>query len=279
MKKNGFIATSLIYSFFLAFVALVSVILATYSYYRTILNTLNKDILSGLNTEIQSKYITLENLIKNGSFEDDLSEWRERINIEIPAYSENISAHGSKSLRLNTGNYTADSQIQQPVTVPTNIASISGKHQYYLRFRIFRNGNLVFAGGNRDDDYAAKAYANISVASDSKIGLGGAFTNWSLASMVIEGNAASSITVNFTANNSVLDHQGKTDIDVGGGRALSVYIDDVMLIDVTELSSKLGISGDALKNRLDGTSCGATDWDCQNRKLEYFDSKYSYELD
>ena len=67
MKKNGFIATSLIYSFFLAFVALVSVILTTYSYYRTILNTLNKDILGGLNTEIQSKYITLENLIQNGS--------------------------------------------------------------------------------------------------------------------------------------------------------------------------------------------------------------------
>lgn len=274
MKKNGFIATSLIYSFFLAFVALVSVILTTYSYYRTILNTLNKDILSGLNTEIQSKYITLENLIQNGSFEDSTNKWGSQVNVEIPAASENISAHGAKSLRLNTGNYTADSQIQQPVTVPTNIASISGKHQYYLRFRIFRNGNLVFSGGD-----AANAYANISVATNSKIGLGGAFTNWSLASMVIEGNAASSITVNFTANNSVLDHQGKTDTDVGGGRALSVYIDDVMLIDVTELSSKLGISGDALKNRLDGTSCGATDWDCQNRKLEYFDSKYSYELD
>ena len=96
--------------------------------------------------------------------------------------------------------------------------------------------------------------------------------------MVIEGNAASSITVNFTANNSVLDHQGKTDTNEGS-RALSVYIDDVMLIDVTELSSKLGLSGDALKSRLDGTNCGATDWDCQNHKLEYFDSKYSYELD
>lgn len=274
MKKNGFIATSLIYSFFLAFVALVSVILATYSYYRTILNTLNKDILSGLNTEIQSKYITLENLIQNGSFEDSTNKWGSQVNVEIPAASENISAHGAKSLRLNTSNYTANSQVQQSVTVPTNIASISGKHQYYLRFRIFRNGNLVFSGGD-----AANAYANISVATNSKIGLGGAFTNWSLASMVIEGNAASSITVNFTANNSVLDHQGKTDTDVGGGRALSVYIDDVMLIDVTELSSKLGISGDALKNRLDGTSCGTTDWDCQNRKLEYFDSKYSYELD
>ena len=274
MKKNGFIATSLIYSFFLAFVALVSVILTTYSYYRTILNTLNKDILSGLNTEIQSKYITLENLIQNGSFEDSTNKWESQVNVEIPAASENISAHGANSLRLNTSNYTANSMIQQSVTVPTNIASISGKHQYYLRFRIFRNGNLVFSGGD-----AANAYANISVATNSKIGLGGAFTNWSLASMVIEGNAASSITVNFTANNSVLDHQGKTDTDVGGGRALSVYIDDVMLIDVTELSSKLGISGDALKNRLDGTSCGTTDWDCQNRKLEYFDSKYSYELD
>ena len=273
MKKNGFIATSLIYSFFLAFVALVSVILATYSYYRTILNTLNKDILSGLNTEIQSKYITLENLIQNGSFEDGTNKWGSQVNVEIPAASENISAHGANSLRLNTGNYTANSQVQQPVVVPDNIASISGKHQYYLRFRIFRNGNLVFSGGD------ANAYANISAAPDSKIGLGGVFTNWSLASMVIEGNAAPSITVNFTANNSVLDHQGKTDTDVGGGRALSVYIDDVMLIDVTELSSKLGISGTALKNRLDGTSCGATDWDCQNRKLEYFDSKYSYELD
>ena len=273
MKKNGFIATSLIYSFFLAFVALVSVILTTYSYYRTILNTLNKDILSGLNTEIQSKYITLENLIQNGSFEDSTNKWESQVNVEIPEASENISAHGANSLRLNTGNYTADSQVQQPVVVPDNIASISGKHTYYLRFRIFRNGNLVFSGGD------ANAYANISAAPDSKIGLGGVFTNWSLASMVIEGNAAPSITVNFTANNSVLDHQGKTDTDVGGGRALSVYIDDVMLIDVTELSSKLGISGDALKNRLDGTSCGTTDWDCQNRKLEYFDSKYSYELD
>lgn len=273
MKKNGFIATSLIYSFFLAFVALVSVILTTYSYYRTILNTLNKDILSGLNTEIQSKYITLENLIQNGSFEDSTNKWESQVNVEIPTASENISAHGANSLRLNTSNYTANSMIQQSVTIPTNIASISGKHQYYLRFRIFRNGNLVFSGGD------ANAYANISAAPDSKIGLGGVFTNWSLASMVIEGNAAPSITVNFTANNSVLDHQGKTDTDVGGGRALSVYIDDVMLIDVTELSSKLGISGTALKNRLDGTSCGATDWDCQNRKLEYFDSKYSYELD
>lgn len=272
MKKNGFIATSLIYSFFLAFVALVSVILATYSYYRTILNTLNKDILSGLNTEIQSKYITLENLIKNGSFEDSTNKWGSQVNVEIPAASENISAHGANSLRLNTGNYTANSQVQQPVVVPDNIASISGTHTYYLRFRIFRNGNLVFSGGD------ANAYANISVDTNKKIYLGGVFTNWSLASMVIEGNAASSITVNFTANNSVLDHQGKTDTNEGG-RALSVYIDDVMLIDVTELSSKLGISGDVLKNRLDGTSCGATDWDCQNRKLEYFDSKYSYELD
>ena len=146
MKKNGFIATSLIYSFFLAFVALVSVILTTYSYYRTILNTLNKDILGGLNTEIQSKYITLENLIQNGSFEDSTNKWGSQVNVEIPASSENISAHGANSIRLNTGNYTANSQVQQPVVVPDNIASIGGTHTYYLRFRIFRNGNLVFSG-------------------------------------------------------------------------------------------------------------------------------------
>ena len=138
--------------------------------------------------------------------------------------------------------------------------------------RIFDN---VACSISRDN---VNAYANISVAPDSKIGLGGVFANWSLASMIVTGTAASNITVNFTANNSVLDHQGVTDTDAGG-RALSVYIDDVMLIDVTELSSKLGLSGDALKNRLDGTNCGATDWDCQNHKLEYFDNKYSYELD
>ena len=272
MKKNGFIATSLIYSFFLAFVALVSVILTTYSYYRTILTTLNKDILSGLNTEIQSKYLTLENLIQNGSFEDGTNKWGSQVNVEIPATSDNISAHGANSIRLNTGNYTANSMIQQSLTIPSNIASISGKHQYYLRFRIFRNGNLVFSGGD------ANAYANISADTNKKIGLGGTFTNWSLASMIVTADVTPNITVNFVANNSVLDHQGVTDT-TAGGRALSVYIDDVMLVDVTELSSKLGLSGDALKNRLDGTNCGATDWDCQNRKLEYFDSKYSYELD
>lgn len=54
MKNKGFIATSLIYSFFLVFLALLAVILSSYVFNDKLLSTFNKSILNRMNREIDS---------------------------------------------------------------------------------------------------------------------------------------------------------------------------------------------------------------------------------
>ena len=54
-KKNGFIATSLIYSFFLVFITLFLTIIADYLQNKVLLNTIESDIKEDIN---KTKYIT-----------------------------------------------------------------------------------------------------------------------------------------------------------------------------------------------------------------------------
>ena len=49
MKKNGFIATSLIYSFFLVFIAIIATLLNSYIASKTILDRYNEEITNDLN--------------------------------------------------------------------------------------------------------------------------------------------------------------------------------------------------------------------------------------
>ena len=53
MHKNGFIATSLIYSFFLIFLAIIANILFSYAHNRILLNNINEGILDDLNESIK----------------------------------------------------------------------------------------------------------------------------------------------------------------------------------------------------------------------------------
>ena len=74
MKKNGFIATSVMYSFFVVFALLSLTILATYSHYRSLNTSLNSSILDELNLRIVNKYARLTNLVKDGNFDDE-DDW------------------------------------------------------------------------------------------------------------------------------------------------------------------------------------------------------------
>lgn len=81
MKNNsGFIATSLIYTFFLAFIAILTALLGAYIANKTILDRYNNDVLDRINTgnhkiTVYSSYsnidggVMLTNLIKNGTFD------------------------------------------------------------------------------------------------------------------------------------------------------------------------------------------------------------------
>lgn len=90
MKNNsGFIATSLIYTFFLAFIAILTALLGAYIANKTILERYNNDVLDRINTgnhriTIYSSYsnidggVMLTNLIKNGTFayeEGSFKDW------------------------------------------------------------------------------------------------------------------------------------------------------------------------------------------------------------
>lgn len=86
MKNRGFIATSLIYSFFLVFVAIITALLRNYLADKTILDRFN----STAQEELNSRYytvtvfsknaniqqgITLTNLVNNGNFEKGINQW------------------------------------------------------------------------------------------------------------------------------------------------------------------------------------------------------------
>ena len=69
--KNGFISSSLMFSFFLVFILLTVLVLTSYMHYNSLIKNLNGTILDGLNEHIASKYSGVKNLIKNGDLSTD----------------------------------------------------------------------------------------------------------------------------------------------------------------------------------------------------------------
>ena len=67
-NKNGFIASSLMFSFFLVFILLTVLVLTSYTHYNLLINNLNGDILDDLNTNIAKKYVAIRNFVRNGTF-------------------------------------------------------------------------------------------------------------------------------------------------------------------------------------------------------------------
>ena len=66
-KKNGFIATSLMFSFFIIFLTMSLMIMATYTHYQGLINNLNSGVLKDLNDNvIVKKYTTLINSAADG---------------------------------------------------------------------------------------------------------------------------------------------------------------------------------------------------------------------
>lgn len=87
MNKKGFIATSLIYSFFLAFISIVAVLLSAFIANKTILDRFNGKVQDDLNTStfVVTVYArnanikdgrTMTNLLSNGDFSQNLDFWK-----------------------------------------------------------------------------------------------------------------------------------------------------------------------------------------------------------
>lgn len=144
MKKDGFIATSLIYSFFLVFIAVISALLNNYIANKTILDRFNSEVMNDLNSDTYTVIVTsksaniingmtLTNLISNGHFDDGKSFWES--NPKNSPYFSTALYMGNQSL-FKSNNNLANLYMYQTVYL------ISGSI-YYFSIEYAHNSSTV----------------------------------------------------------------------------------------------------------------------------------------
>lgn len=137
-NKSGFIATSLIYTFFLAFIAILTALLSNYIANKTILDRYNSDTQSKLNGGIGkiSLYVsyasvdggkTITNLVHNGNFSsvdasNNLTDW------SVQGGGNFQAADFGKRCVIKTG---SSGNLSQPI-------SVDASHKYYLRMEYYQ---------------------------------------------------------------------------------------------------------------------------------------------
>ena len=137
-NESGFIATSLIYTFFLAFIAILTALLSNYIANKTILDRYNSDTQSKLNGGIGkiSLYVsyasvdggkTITNLVRNGNFSsvdgsNNLADW------SVQGGGNFQAADFGKRCVIKTG---ASGNLSQPI-------SVDSTHKYYIRMEYYQ---------------------------------------------------------------------------------------------------------------------------------------------
>lgn len=137
-NESGFIATSLIYTFFLAFIAILTALLSNYIANKTILDRYNSDTQSKLNGGIGkiSLYVsyasvdggkTITNLVRNGNFSsvdgsNNLADW------SVQGGGNFQAADFGKRCVIKTG---TSGNLSQPI-------SVDSTHKYYIRMEYYQ---------------------------------------------------------------------------------------------------------------------------------------------
>ena len=137
-NESGFIATSLIYTFFLAFIAILTALLSNYIANKTILDRYNSDTQSKLNGGIGkiSLYVsyasvdggkTITNLVRNGNFSsvdgsNNLADW------SVQGGGNFQVADFGKRCVIKTG---SSGNLSQPI-------SVDSTHKYYIRMEYYQ---------------------------------------------------------------------------------------------------------------------------------------------
>lgn len=137
-NESGFIATSLIYTFFLAFIAILTALLSNYIANKTILDRYNSDTQSKFNGGIGkiSLYVsyasvdggkTITNLVRNGNFNsvdgsNNLTDW------SVQGGGNFQAADFGKRCVIKTG---SSGNLSQPI-------SVDSTHKYYIRMEYYQ---------------------------------------------------------------------------------------------------------------------------------------------
>ena len=272
MKNNkGFIATTLIYSFLLLFATLVTVIITNYNYYRNTLNKYNKNINDALNNIVNNKYVTLYNEIDNSDFETKNVSWHTGSNTTNFNNNGNLGYDCNQSDCTNkNGSYQTDytnaggnnSFRFAPKTnsiVNSNVFSCIANNYYYVSYDVFTSGAL--SGGNI-------GIYNNSGRFEVSESLNYGFQNWSRRGFI--GKVSSGGNCVFR-----IDYQNS-----GGGADIRMNIDNVAVINITELLSKAGISiPDSGGNELKTKYSLALTESQSDAKITHFNVSTVYDID
>ena len=121
-RKNRFISMSLIYSFFIVFVAISISLLAIYSSNINLVKNINKEIKSDLTDKGNKDLVVLTNLIRDGSFEETPSPW------QLPAGTEISTIQRYYGLRSLHTTSAASNYVESAA-----ITLVSGHYYYFQR--------------------------------------------------------------------------------------------------------------------------------------------------
>ena len=223
MKKNGFIATSLMFSFFIIFLTMSLMIMATYTQYNGLITNLNSKVLDDLNTNvIADKYIVLTNVIDDGDIESMKtgtlnSKWTDKTRVD----GVNDYANFNTYIRMKPGKNS--SSFKQYFTGEVK----GGKRKLLVRFDIYRN-STINCDSNNGTVTVAGTKLGYSLCGDSVL--------WTPYYFLIDANISGAVDITFSISNI---SSAKDWISVN---SLYVGIKNIMVVDVTDAYLNAGTS-------------------------------------
>jgi hypothetical protein len=262
-KKNGFIATSLMFSFFIIFLTMSLMIMATYTHYQGLINNLNSGVLKDLNDNvIVKKYTTLVNSALDGDLASIYGSLNPSSSINTAVWSVNeaqnskpIYDDGNKISYIRIFNTSFSTSGSFTYTVPNEVVrklKSGNNRKIYVRYNIFRNGTINCSSG------VATFKVGTSTSGQLTGSLCGNFANWETKSNIFTVNIGDTDTasLNFNVQNM---SPAEVHVDV---TTLYIEINKVMIIDVTDAYMTSTTSDNDVKNYLDAN-------------VPYFDLEYS----
>lgn len=139
--KNGFFATSIIYSFFLVFALISAILLSNYAHNRLLVRDFGNEIKNDLNARGNNKLANVKNLIQDSDFESGTDNYW----IASGSASKVINQHynGSYSIKLDKGTGKIVQRIDNNYLKELKYSGIQNGHIYYLQRRYYTFGQPI----------------------------------------------------------------------------------------------------------------------------------------
>ena len=196
-NKNGFIASSVMFSFFLVFILLCVLVLTSYTQYNKLIRSLNGTILIDLNKEIEKKYLGIKTLVNNGLPDRSVENTQPAWDISNNAYFKEITQ--SNNYFITVKSHVDNASFKQNLT--DSIAENSQEDNVvYVAFD-FNYGyqddctqcdfNVGFIDGNNDFNrintlyYLNSNYVSTPIAPKALVNNNSTINNWILYGGII----------------------------------------------------------------------------------------------